>query len=376
MDYDKAVDLEKKYYARVFNRLPVCITRGEGVYCWDSAGKKYLDFFAGIAVKATGHCHPKIVSAITKQAETLIHTSNWLYTEPQIKLAEKLNKLTGQEKVFFTNDGTEAVECAIKLARRATGKSDFIAFGGSFHGRTLGALSATSGDRYRRPFEPLVPGFSFVEYNNLSAVEDALTGDTAAVIVEPIQGESGIIVPDEGYLKGLRDLTEDKDVLLIVDEVQTGFGRTGKMFAYEHEGIKPDILCVAKALGSGFPIGACLYSGIDFEPGEHGGTFLGGPLACAAADASLEVIEEEDLVDNSKKMGDVLGKGLSGLGASPRGLGLMQGVDVVDGRETVLKLIERGVLTIFTDNTVRLLPPLIISESHVGEFLEAFGEVV
>jgi len=296
--------------------------------------KRYLDMFAGIAVNSLGHAHPEIVEAISRQAATLMHTSNWIYTLPQIELAERLTKLTGQDRAFIANDGTESVEAALKLARKATGKKGIIAMENAFHGRTMGALSLTYGEKYRKPFEPLVPETKAVPYGDTEALKKAITKDTAAVIVEPIQGEAGVIIPPAGYLKEVREITAEKDVLLIADEIQTGFARTGKMFACEHENIKPDIICMAKGLGGGFPVGAIAYSCTDFEPGQHGGTFVGNPLACSVANTVIDVIVRERLAENAKNMGDYLMKELKKRGYDARGRGLMIGI----GAPTAKKL--------------------------------------
>ncbi|MCW7072239.1 MAG: aspartate aminotransferase family protein [Methanophagales archaeon] len=371
MNLKEIQDLELRYYAHTFKRLPVAISRGEGMYLYDTSDEKYLDMFAGIAVNSLGHCHPKIIETIKEQSQLLMHTSNWLYTLPQLELAKLLTEITGLKKVFLTNDGTEAVETAIKLVRKVTGKKEIIAMEGAFHGRTMGALSLTSGEKYRKPFGPLLPETRFVPFNDIDALRGAIGEKTAAVIVEPIQGESGIIIPDENYLKGVRELTREKDVLLILDEIQTGFGRTGKLFAFEHSKIKPDILCLAKGMGSGFPVGATLFSCDDFEPGEHGGTFIGNPLACAVAKTVIETILKEKLVENSEKIGGYLLKNLRGRNLKVRGKGLMIGIDVQNGEKTVLDLIKRNVLTIYSKNTVRILPPLIIEKKHADEFLKA-----
>ncbi|MDD5111247.1 MAG: acetylornithine/succinylornithine family transaminase [Candidatus Altiarchaeota archaeon] len=366
---------ETLFYANTFGRLPVAAVRGKGVYLYDINGARYLDFFAGIAVNSIGHCHPQVVKAIREQAGKLIHTSNWLYTLPQIDLAQRLEKLTGMEKCFISNDGTEAVECAIKLARKSTGKSGIIAMEQGFHGRTLGSLSLTWEDKYRKPYLPIVPYMTFAPYNDIKSAEKAITKNTAAVIVEPIQNEAGIIVPDAGYLRALRALTEEKGVLLILDEIATGFGRTGKMFAYQHEKIQPDIICLAKAMGGGFPIGATLYKGMDFEKGQHGGTFVGNPLACAAALASINVITKEHLDKKAAETGDYLMKKLMKDGHAAHGKGLMLGIDVPNGRKTVLDLIKKKILTIHSKNTVRVLPPLTIKKSHCDQFIKALNEV-
>ncbi len=373
MDYEEAVALEHKHFAQVFNRLPVLLVRGEGAYAYDDAGKKYLDFYAGIAVSALGHNHPRMVKALEEQASKLMHASNWFYTEPQLTLAERLCKLTGMERLFYSNDGSGAVETAFKLARKHTRKKEIISMKNSFHGRTMGALSATWKENYKKPFQPLVPGFKFADYGSIESLDETITDDTAAVIVEPIQGEGGIIVPDDDYLKGVREVTEEKDVLMVVDEVQTGFGRTGQWFDFHRADINPDILVVAKGMGSGYPIGATLYSGMDFEAGQHGGTFNGSPLACAAANTVLDVIEEEHLVDNAREMGDYMVKKLP---YDTHGRGLMVGVDVDDGRKKTLELIEKGLLVIYSGDTLRLLPPLIIEKKHVDEAVDILCEVL
>jgi acetylornithine/succinyldiaminopimelate/putrescine aminotransferase len=316
-----------------------------------------------------------MVETIKKQAATLMHTSNWLYTLPQIELAQKLTEITGMNRSFITNDGTEAVEAAFKLARKATGKKEVIAMENAFHGRTMGSLSLTYGEKYKKPFEPLVPGTKSVPYANADALRDAITDDTAAVIVEPIQGEAGVIIPPEGYLKEVREITEERNVLLILDEVQTGFARTGKMFAFQHENIKPDILCLAKGLGGGFPVGAIVFSCEDFEPGQHGGTFVGNPLACSVANTVVDTIIKEKLADNAEKTGKYLMKKLRDKGCEVRGMGLMIGIDVASGEQAVLELIKKGVLTIYSKNTVRVIPPLIIEKKHADEFLTAFDSL-
>jgi len=376
MKHAKIFDMEAKYYSQVFSRLPVALAKGKGAYVWDVDGRRYLDFYAGIAVTSLGHSHPKAVAALKKQGELLWHASNWYYSVPQIELAKLLCGLSGMERVFFTNDGSEANECAIKLARKATGKKGIIAFKNSFHGRTMGSLSLTWTEKYRKPFEPLVPGMKFVEYNDVRALEKAITPDTAAVIVEPIQGEAGVIIPDPGYLKELREVTEEKGVLLILDECQTGFGRTGELFAFQEEGIAPDILCLAKALGNGFPIGATLWRGMDFERGQHGGTYIGSPLACAVAKACVETIVKEKLAKNAKKQGRYLLEKIESLGLTARGKGLMIGFDVKDGRKTVEGLISEGVLCIYSENTVRVLPPLNIERKHADEFIKSLERII
>ena len=375
MDLESVKAAEAKHYSHTFRRLPVAVIRGEGMYLYGASKERYLDMFAGIAVNSLGHAHPKVVETIRKQAATLMHASNWVYTLPQIELAALLAEISGMDKAFITNDGTEAVEAAYKLARKVTGKKEMIAMENSFHGRTMGALSLTSGEKYKKPFEPLVPGAKFVPYGDAQALRKAITKDTAAVIVEPIQGEAGVIVPPAGYLREVREITAEKDVLMILDEVQTGFARTGKMFCFEHEGVSPDILCLAKGMGGGFPVGAMLLACEDFEPGQHGGTFVGNPLACSVSKTVIETLIAEKLAENSEKMGGYLQKNLKERGLSVRGKGLMIGIDVENGEKTVLDLIKKGVLTIYSKNTVRILPPLIIEKKHVDEFLTAIDSL-
>jgi len=370
---NEIIEKEAKFYTHTFSRLPVVIEKGKGMYLWDVNGKKYIDMFGGIGVNSVGHCNKDVVNAIKKQAGILIHTSNWVYTIPQIELAEKLIKITRMEKVFFTNDGSESVEAAIKLVRRGK-KKEIIAMEHDFHGRTLGALSLTWKENFRKPFEPLIPYTKFVKYNDINALRNAITENTAAVILEPIQSESGIIIPDEGYLKAVRELCDEKEIYMIVDEVATGFGRTGKMFCFQHENIMPDVLCIAKAMGGGFPIGAMLCRGIDFNPGEHGGTYIGNPLACAAANASIDYIISKNLPENARIIGEYLLKELKKRNLNVRGKGLMIGIDVKDAKKVVMELIEKGILTIYTGNTVRLLPPLIITKRECNKFLNAIDE--
>ncbi len=375
MNFDEIKELESKYLAQTYRRLPVAISGGKGMYLYDFDGNRYLDMFAGVATSVVGHSHPRVVNAIREQADLLMHTSDWLYTYPQIKLAELLTQLTGMDKVFFTNDGTGSVEAAIKLALKVTGKGEIIAMKRAFHGRTLGSLSLTYGEKFREPFKTLLFDAKFVDFNDVGAVRNAITPKTAAVIVEPIQGETGIIIPADDYLKKLRELTSEKDVLLIVDEVQTGWGRTGELFAHQSAKIKPDILCLAKALGGGFPIGATLFHGFDFSYGDHGSTLGGNPLACAAAIATIDVILDEDLVKNSANIGNYLLENLLAMDLNARGKGLMIGIDVDNAQKIVLDLIKEKILTIYSEPTVRVLPPLIINKKQADQFLEAMGRV-
>ena len=367
MNLNEIQKREAEVYSQVFSRLPVAIEKGDGMYVYDTEGKKYLDMSAGVAVNSLGHAHPRIIQTITEQSKKLIHCSNWFYTTPQLDLAELLIKLTSMKKTFITNSGTEAVEAAIKLARKSTGKTEIIAMEKAFHGRTLGALSITHGEKYRKPFLPLIPDSKFAKYNDIESLKSSITDKTAAVILEAIQGEAGVILPDDSYLQEVRELTQEKEILLILDEIQTGFGRTGKMFAYQHFGIQPDIVCMAKGMGGGFPIGAITFSCPDFEAGEHGGTYIGSPLACSVANTVIKTIISDKLVENSA----AIGKHLLDSIPESRGKGLMIGIPVDDGRKKVIELIEKGILTLYSGNTVRVLPPLIIEKKHAEEFLSA-----
>jgi acetylornithine/N-succinyldiaminopimelate aminotransferase len=356
----------------VFIRQPIVIESGRGAVVTDIDGKEYIDCNAGIAVNSVGHCHPKIVQAITSQAETLIHTSNLYYTEIQAMLSERMTRLTGMDWLYLTNSGSESNEAALKLARKTTGKKGFVSTENAFHGRTMGSLSVTWKERFKTPFEPLIPGVTFVRYGEADAIREAVDGDTAAVIVEPIQGESGVIVPPDDYLTLVREICDEKGVLLIVDEVQTGFGRTGKWFGSQHSKITPDIMTFAKAMGGGFPVGAMMSrEDYAFSPSDHGGTQSGNPLACAAALATINVIEDEGLVERSAKMGGYLKKTLLEIDTPStreiRGKGLMVGYEIASSAlEVVNYAQERGVLLNNTsENVLRFVPPLVIKKEQI-----------
>ncbi len=375
------VQLEKRWIQPTYTRQPIVIVKGKGAYVRDDKGKEYLDLVAGIAVNNLGHCHPRVVDAIKTQAELLIHTSNLYYTEPQVELATLLCEISGMRKVFFGNSGAEAVDGAIKLSRRHTGKTKIIAARGSFHGRTLGSLSVTDSPEYQEPFRPLIPGASFVPYNDPGAIAERIDDETAAVIIEPIQGEGGINIPDENYLGAVRDVCDERNVLLIFDEVQTGFGRTGVWFGKDHTNVVPDIMTLGKAIAGGLPMGAILSKeGVEFAPGEHGSTFGGGPLICSAAIATIEAIKSENLVENSAKMGKFMINKLENLDLSitkeVRGRGLMIGMEITkDGAGIVDIFRESGVLINCTAKTVlRFVPPLIISEGDISRFMQVFDE--
>ena len=307
-------ELEQKYYMPVFERLPVTLVRGKGAYAWDDKGRRYLDFVSGIAVNSLGHCHPVVVKAINRQVSTLIHTSNLFYTTPQLELAELLVNHSAMKKIFFCNSGTEAVEGAVKLARRwghvkLGGAYEVITAMGSFHGRTLAMVAATGQPKFQKPYEPLPAGFVNVVYNDIEAVKSATTSKTCAVLLEPVQGEGGVNIPSQEYLKQVRRWCDEKGILLILDEVQSGVGRCGSLFAYEQFGIEPDVLALAKGLAGGIPIGAFLATekASVFTRGEHGTTFGGNPLACSAGHAALKYIIDNDIPGHAKSMGEMLG---------------------------------------------------------------------
>jgi acetylornithine/N-succinyldiaminopimelate aminotransferase len=375
MDEMKAEkELDARYYQPVFTR-DLKIVRGAGAKVWDAQGNEYIDCVAGIAVASTGHCHPAVVAAICRQAGELIHCSNLYYVPRQAELAEKLARITGLGKVFLTNSGTEATEAAIKLARVRTGRKEFVAFAHGFHGRSTGALAVTHKPAIREPFEPLEPRCTFVEFGDLDGLRRAVTEETAGVFVEPIQGEAGVIIPPEGFLKGVRECCDDAGALMIDDEVQTGMGRTGRWLAIEHEGVRPDIVTLAKGIGSGFPMGAMVArEGLEFKSGEHGSTFAGGPLACAAALATIGVIGE--ILPSVGPKGERFGQGLSHF--KPRVRGLMIGITVGQACPEVQKrCAARGVLVnCAADGNLRLVPPLVIREDEIDAAIEVIHEAL
>ena len=362
----------------------ITLTHGKGASVWDVEGKEYLDFLGGIATNILGHAHPKVVSAITQQANELGHVSN-LYSHPRsIELAEKLKDLTGQSsaRVFFCNSGAEANEAALKLSR-LTGRSKLVSTIGSFHGRTIGALSLTGQSSKQKPFKPLLKKIKFIPFNDIRAAKKAINKKVAMVIVEPIQGENGVVVPDFGYLKALRDLTTKHGTLLVLDCVQTGMGRTGEWFGYESEGIVPDVITLAKGLGGGLPLGAMIAIGNSaqlFEPGSHGSTFGGNPIACASALAAISVLENENLLVRNKALELTLKLELSKspLVESVRGAGLLLGIvlklDIA--KKLAQELQAAGVLVNATsDSLIRIAPPLVVTDKQVSDFIKIFREV-
>ena len=384
--------LSEKYVAHTYARYPVLLVRGKGTRVWDLEGEEYLDFVSGLGVCSLGHCHPKVIKAIQDQAEKLIHVSNLYYIEPQIQLASLLCKHSFADKVFFCNSGAEANEGAFKLARKYAkekmGKDryEIITMERSFHGRTLATLTATGQEKFHKGYEPLMPGFKYVPFNNLGAVKKGIGSKTCAVMLEPIQGEGGVNCSSEGYLRALREVCDEKGLLLIFDEVQVGMGRTGKLFAYEHDGVEPDMLTLAKSLAGGVPIGALLIrNGIaeSFNPGDHASTFGGNPLATAAGVAALTAMLEEGMLENCQKIGDYFLSQLEEIkikfpfDKEVRGKGLILGMELkIDGSSIVKEMLRKKILINCTmGNVLRFLPPLVATKEEVDHVVKALEEV-
>lgn len=376
-----------------YARQPIVFTKGSGVYLWDSNGEKYLDVLSGVAVCALGHAHPTLSAAIADQAATLIHTSNHYGIDLQSQLADKLASLSGMETAFFCNSGAEANEAAIKLARywgnsQSIENPKIIVMEGSFHGRTMGALSATGNTKIQKGFEPLLQGFIRVSYNNIEEIQN-LANDKSivAILVEPVQGEGGVNIPSKGYLQKIREICNQNNWLLMLDEVQTGIGRTGKWFAFQHENIMPDVMCLAKGLGGGVPIGACLATGKvaqTLQAGTHGSTFGGNPLACRAALTVLDVIEKQGICEHSEKMGlrflngfQTALQNISNV-KEIRAKGLMVGIELDRPCAELVKLAlkEHLLINVTADKTIRLLPPLIINETEVDEIIQILSALI
>ncbi len=366
-----------------FGRPKLVLTRGEGARVWDADGKEYLDLLGGIAVNALGHAHPALVAAVTEQLSTLGHVSNFFATEPQVSLAERLLSLLGVEgRVFFANSGAEANEAAFKLTRR-TGRTQVIATEGSFHGRTMGALALTSKAAYREPFEPLPAGVTFVPYGDAEALAAVVTEETAAVVLEPIQGEAGVVMPPEGYLRAAREITTQHGALLWFDEVQTGMGRTGEWFAHSQSGVTPDVVTLAKGLAGGIPVGACVAVGEYGEllqPGNHGTTFGGNPVAAAAALAVIDTIENDGLLENVRKVGAQLADGLKDSRVTEiRQAGLLIGLDLaqpVAAKATAAALRHGFIINDCAPDRIRLAPPLVLTEPQAASFVEAWPAIL
>src|SRR3989441_2412977 len=369
-------ELADKYLMQTGRRLPVTFVKGQGCLVYDEAGREYLDLVAGIAVNLLGHSHPEVAAAVAAQSKTLIHTSNLYYTQPQVELARRLVELSFPSRVFFCNSGAEANETAIKIARKWGARSrggahQIITTLGSFHGRTLATVTAGGQPKYSDPFKPLPEGFTHVPYNDLDEIKAATSARTVAVMLEPVMGEIGIVPAKAGYLAGVRKWCDEQGLLLILDEVQTGLGRTGRWFAHQHHGITPDVMTLAKGLGGGVPIGACLAApkADVFEPGDHGSTFGGNPLACMAALTVLKVIERDGLVGHAAEMGEMLHAVIGSLGGKDvRGLGLMQAIEFAEPRAKAFQqacLDARLVINAVDDNTIRFVPPLIITPDQI-----------
>jgi acetylornithine/LysW-gamma-L-lysine aminotransferase len=384
------IELEQRHSAGTYPMRDVVLVRGSGVYVWDDRNTRYIDCAGGHGVLLLGHCHAAVTAAICEQAGQMVTCPGIFYNDRRSELLSTLAEITGLERAFLCNSGTEAVEGAFKFARLSTGRTGIVATMRGFHGRTMGALSATWEKKYREPFEPLVPGFAHVPYDNIERMDAAITDETAAVIVEIVQGEGGVRPGSAKYLQGLRKLCDERGAMLIVDEVQTGFGRTGKMFAFQHHDIRPDILCLAKGIAGGVPMGAIMLGDVvtGLHPGVHGSTFGGNPLACAAALATIRVLQDENLPAQAAEKGAYLMEKLRALDAPQirevRGLGLMVGIELRGRSQPYLEaLIEppdaegSPVLALPAGSTViRLLPPLVIGYEELDAVVEAIGRVL
>ena len=385
MDTKKVIKLEKEYIMQTYSRADIVIEYGDGCYVFDKQGKKYIDLVGGLATCILGHGNIEFAEAVKEQIRKITNPTNLYYTEEQVKLAEKLAKLSGLKKCFFSNSGAESVEAAIKLVRKHNGKKEIIATKNSFHGRTFGSLTATGKNEIREPFKPLLPGFKHIEYGNPDAFRKAITKKTAAIIIEPIQGEAGIIVPNEDYLKNMREVCNKHNILMIVDEVQTGCGRTGRFFAYEHSKIKPDIVTLAKGLANGIPIGATIARediAASFVQGEHGSTFGGNPVACKAANFTVDYIIKNRLIHNAAVQGNYFIQKLYSINSKSvkeaRGKGLMIGLEVKNKASQVQKdCLEKGlIINLTAENVLRFLPSLTINKKVIDDAIEILGKVM
>jgi acetylornithine/N-succinyldiaminopimelate aminotransferase len=386
--FEAARALDERYLMRTYKRAPIDFVRGEGALLWDAEDKRYLDFLTGISVCSVGHCHPEVVKAVHEQSHRLIHVSNLFYTEPMARLAEALSESSLGGRVFFSNSGTEANECAIKIARkhahrRGVSAPEIVSFESDFHGRTYGALAATPGLATNEALGPMLPGFRAVPRNDAAALREAVGESTAAVLIEPIQGEAGVFPISEEALLAARQACDEVGALLIFDEIQTGVGRTGSLWAYQQTPVRPDVITSAKALGGGFPIGACITAPVAadvLEPGDHGSTFAGGPVATAAALAVLEIVDDPVLLRHVRELGAYMCERLEAIDgvSETRGRGLMVGVGLeagIDAAAVGADLLERGlVVNVPRPDTLRLLPPLVIDSDHVDLAVRLIGE--
>lgn len=390
---NKYIEETNSGLVHTYNRFPLVLDRGEGVYLYDEKGGKYLDFAGGIAVSGLGYGCQELNDALKSQIDKMIHSSNLYYNTTCGHAAEELKRISGMDRVFFTNSGTEAIEGALKAARKyaykkQTGRYEFIAMENSFHGRSMGALSVTGSDAYREPFEPLVPGVSFAEFNNLDSVKALVTSQTCAIILEPLQGEGGINVATEEFMAGIRKLCDDEGILMICDEIQCGMGRTGAMFAYQSYGTKPDIIAMAKAIGSGMPVGAFAMTvevaEFSLEPGDHGTTYGGNPLACMAVSKTIEIFEKKNMISHVQEIGAYLAEQLERLVQEKdcviarKGKGLIQGIEISKPVGEVMNAaLKEGLLVISArGNVIRLVPPLVIEKQHVDEMIDKLSKVL
>ena len=389
MDEQEIIDVEDRFMANVFAKKPIVLTRGKGALVWDINGKEYIDCTASYGVALLGHSHPKIVEAVCTQAEKMISCHASFYNDKRSQFLKKLIDITPEElnKAFLSNSGAESVECALKLARKFTGKTEIIALMGAFHGKTMGALSATWDKKYREPFHPLIPEIKHVPPDNLEKMRAAIPENTAAIILEPIRGEGGVRIPPEEYLKGLRELCSEKNILLIFDEVQTGFGRTGKMFGCQHSGVTPDIMCLAKPFAGGLPIGITIAKESimsSLKLGEHSTTFSGNPLVSAAGCAAIDALREEKLVERAEVIGRYFFEKLEELQKKHhivkevRGKGLMIGMELrYDVLNVIMKSMEKGILILDAGKTVlRFLPPFVIEKEQIDQVVKVLDEVL
>jgi acetylornithine/N-succinyldiaminopimelate aminotransferase len=381
---------DKKYLVSVYKKYPACFIKGKGMFLWDINGKKYIDFLSGVGVNAFGYSHPKIIKTINKASSSLIHVSNLFYNLNQIELAKNLVKLFGNGKVFFSNSGAEANECAIKFARKwgsTQNKFEIITFENSFHGRTIATISATGQEKMKSGFHPLVPGFKHVKFNDISSVKKAVSKKTCAIMIETIQGEGGVKIGDHNFLKAIQDICKKNNILLICDEIQTGLGRTGKMFSYENFGISPDIITLAKPLGGGLPIGATIikdkFKDI-FIYGSHGSTFGGNSLSCAVGLEIIKLLSKNNL-NHIKSMGNyfleklnILKTNHPNLIKDVRGFGLMCAVELnISGRSIVEKALEKGfIINVTQDNVLRFLPPYIVKKEHIDMLVKTLDKLL
>lgn len=393
MDTKKYIEETNKVLLHTYNRAPVILKEGKGVYLLDTKGKEYLDFGAGIAVAGLGYGNKELEEALCQQVHKLLHTSNLFYHELLKPAAEALTKISQMDQVFFTNSGTEAIEGALKAARKYayennTGKKEFIAMNKAFHGRTMGALSVTGTKAYRDPFTPLIPDTDFVDFNDIEALKEKITDKTCAIILEPIQGEGGIYPADKDYLKEVRRLCDEKEILLIFDEIQCGMGRTGAYFAWQKYQVKPDILVMAKAIGNGLPVGAFALSNKiaqkSLKPGDHGTTYGGNPLALSAVVTTIKLFEKNKILSNVETMGAYLKVSLEDLKEEKdtikevRGIGLMQGIELeTSSSEVIAKALKKGLILIpASGNVIRFVPPLIIKKEEIDKMIRILKEIL